>query len=122
MKSRSDSIRLSEKHGVNPSVTVCPFCFQDVGVALFGLLPNDEEAPRRVADSELCDECKNHMRQGFLIRERDRDMMTGRLWVVRTETMEEMFGEEFASQGHAWITPDQAQAMGLYERENQEDA
>lgn len=51
-------IRLSKKHGVNPSVTVCAVCGKDLGVALFGRLKGDVEAPRKVFDAEPCDDCK----------------------------------------------------------------
>lgn len=51
-------IRLSKKHGVNPSIMVCPCCSKDVGVALLGQLPKDAEAPMHIADSEPCKECK----------------------------------------------------------------
>lgn len=30
----SKNIRLSEKHGVNPSITVCPICSKEIGIAL----------------------------------------------------------------------------------------
>ena len=43
-------IRLSEKHGVNPSIGVCFYCNQDNGeVVLPGRLPDDREAPRRAS-------------------------------------------------------------------------
>ena len=53
----SKSITLSEKHGVNPSITCCEVCGKETGVALFGRLKGDAEAPRKVAMG-LCDDCK----------------------------------------------------------------
>lgn len=67
----SNSIRLSPKHGVNPSVTVCFWCGGDIGVALFGRMGrDDDEAPRRVViDYDPCDKCKADFAQGFTLIE-----------------------------------------------------
>ena len=43
----SKNIILSEKHGVNSSITVCPICDKEIGIALLGKLKGDEEAPRK---------------------------------------------------------------------------
>ena len=44
------SIKVSEKHGVNPSMEVCFICGQDTGaILLLGRLPGDKEAPRHAA-------------------------------------------------------------------------
>ena len=53
----SKNIILSEKHGVNPSITVCPICGKEIGIALLGKLKGDEEAPRYI-QGDICDECK----------------------------------------------------------------
>lgn len=50
-------IILSEKHGVNPSITVCPICGKEIDIALLGKLKEDEEAPRYI-QGDICDECK----------------------------------------------------------------
>lgn len=63
----SGSIRLSEKHGVNPTLLVCFLCGKETGVALLGLLKGDAEAPRRMCDREPCDECKGYMEQGVIL-------------------------------------------------------
>lgn len=63
----SGSIRLSEKHGVNPSVLVCFLCGGDAGVALLGRLKDDAEAPSRVCDREPCRECKSYMERGVIL-------------------------------------------------------
>lgn len=61
-------ILLSERHGVNPAVTQCFVCMKDVGVALFGRMRNDREAPHRVClDEEPCDECKKYMEKGIIL-------------------------------------------------------
>lgn len=52
----SKGIRVSEKHGVNPSITICPICGKETGIALLGKLKGDEEAPMRML-SDPCDDC-----------------------------------------------------------------
>jgi hypothetical protein len=39
-----DSIRLSEKHGVNPSLMLCFYCGEASGVALLGRLKGDQDS------------------------------------------------------------------------------
>lgn len=43
----SKGIRVSEKHGVNPSITICPICGKETSIALLGKLKGDKEAPRK---------------------------------------------------------------------------
>lgn len=64
---RDKGIRLSEKHGVNPSLMLCPYCGKSTGIALFGKLEDDKEAPRSVVGSDLCDECKKKIQDGFVL-------------------------------------------------------
>lgn len=52
------SIKLSKKHGVNPTLLICPICKKDVGIGLLGRLKGDAEAPRQMY-GELCDDCKS---------------------------------------------------------------
>lgn len=52
----SKGIRVSEKHGVNPSITICPICGKETGIALLGKLKGDEETPRKII-GDLCDDC-----------------------------------------------------------------
>lgn len=49
-------VTLSKKHGVNPSIIVCPICGKETGIALLGKLKRDEEAPMRML-SDPCDDC-----------------------------------------------------------------
>ena len=77
-------IYLDEQHGVNPSITTCFWCGEDVGIALFGkLLPKQKAAlresgfdlgddgktaPRRVClDRSPCDKCLKHMDMGVIL-------------------------------------------------------
>jgi len=71
------SLRLSEKHGVNPSIQQCFVCMKDMGVVLFGKIntgrsskpaDRDPRAPYKVClDQEPCDECKKHMETGIIL-------------------------------------------------------
>lgn len=65
------SIRLSEKHGVNPMLMTCFWCGENRGdIALLGKLKGDAEAPRHVVlDYEPCDQCKEKMDKGIMIAE-----------------------------------------------------
>jgi hypothetical protein len=117
------SIRVSEKHGVNPSVEICFFCMKEVGVVLFGKMSaarkkkmfphetgyfdeeNDAEAPRRVCINKVpCAECKKWMEQGVILisydpkrsdpKNSDDPHRTGGWVVVREELIRKMFSTE----------------------------
>lgn len=64
-------IRLSEKHGLNPTIPICPFCGKEKNeIALLGKLPDDTKAPMyAIIDHEPCDECKNAMSKGVTLIE-----------------------------------------------------
>lgn len=65
-----DYIRVSKKHGVNPSITLCFWCGKSKGIALLGQLPNDAEAPKEaVFDYEPCDACHDIWQQGVPVLE-----------------------------------------------------
>lgn len=67
----NDSIRLSPKHGVNPTIPVCFWCGRDKGeVALLGKIgkskTKDPEAPKRmILDYKPCDKCKELFSKGI---------------------------------------------------------
>ncbi len=93
----SKSIKLSPKHGVNPSVTHCECCGKEIGIALFGKLKEDKEAPRDVAMG-LCDDCQKVIdAKGLMIIEvRDGETgknpyRTGRLVGITKDAKERMF-------------------------------
>lgn len=63
-------IRLSEKHGANPSIDVCFFCGKDKSVIMFGRLKDDAKAPKRVVSGYVpCPECMKKMQEGRAIIE-----------------------------------------------------
>lgn len=52
------SIKLSKKHGVNPSLLICPICGKELSIVLLGRLKGDEKAPMTIKGQELCEDCK----------------------------------------------------------------
>jgi len=93
-----DSITLSPKHGVNPSITHCPICGKETGVALLGRLKGDAEAPRDIRDTHPCPDCQAVLNKGgnFIIETRDGEsgdnpFRTGRIVAVTTEAAERLF-------------------------------
>lgn len=63
------SIKVSPKHGVNPTIPVCFFCGQPKNeIALLGRLKGDAEAPMHsILDYQPCDECREKFSQGVLL-------------------------------------------------------
>ena len=93
----NDGIILSPKHGVNPSVTHCECCGKEIGIALFGRMKDDAEAPRDVAMG-LCDDCQKVVdSKGLMIIEvRDGETgknpyRTGRIVGITKDARERMF-------------------------------
>ena len=62
-------IRLSEEHGVNPSVCKCWYCLQEsTGLILAGEIKGDREMPHEgVYDMNPCDKCKGFMERGIIL-------------------------------------------------------
>ena len=50
-------ITLSKKHGLNPSMVICPICGKKESIAILGHIKGDKEAPRYI-QGDICDECK----------------------------------------------------------------
>jgi hypothetical protein len=66
----SKGIKLSEKHGVNPAITVCFFCGKETGIAMLGKLKGDVKAPKRIVANYIpCEDCKKRMEQGRVVIE-----------------------------------------------------
>jgi hypothetical protein len=94
----SKGIYLSKKHGLNPSLEVCPVCGEDVGVILFGKLKanrtdRDPEAPRRTYLSlEPCGKCKEKIGDGLVIYEsEDGKNITGNVIAITREAATRIF-------------------------------
>lgn len=64
------SIKISAKHGVNPSMDMCFWCGEAKGIVLFGKLKGDVEAPREVISGyKPCDKCISGMSLGITLIE-----------------------------------------------------
>ena len=90
MGSRKNII-LSKKYGLNPSVTHCVCCGDEIGVALFGDSYKDKdgkkaEAPRDVYMG-LCDRCQGVVDQGGVLIIEVRDGEEGKEDPYRTGRM-----------------------------------
>ena len=83
-----DSIRLSEKHGVNPSLITCFQCNKDTGVALLGRLPNDKGAPRSIPDNKLCDTCEKEYILCLEVESEAYSKPTGRVLTLKRSALE----------------------------------
>ena len=93
----SKSITLSPKHGLNPSITHCECCGKEIGIAMFGRLKGDKEAPRDVAMG-YCEDCQKVIdQQGLMIIEvyngtsGSNPERTGRIVGITKEAKERMF-------------------------------
>ena len=61
----SRGIPISKKHGVNPTMLICPICHHETNsLALLGRLPGDAEAPLYSFDREPCDDCRGVIEAG----------------------------------------------------------
>lgn len=67
----SKGIKISPKHGLNPTIPVCFWCGKQKNeIALMGRMENDIEAPKNmVLDYEPCEECQSHMAMGVAVLE-----------------------------------------------------
>jgi hypothetical protein len=63
MNRNKESITLSPKHGVNPSILHCQCCGKEYGIGLAGRLKDDAEAPKDVMYG-FCDDCQKVIDQG----------------------------------------------------------
>ncbi len=111
-------IRISKKHGVNPSLEQCFVCGEDIGVILFGRLPEDKKAPRQVClNQEPCDKCKKYMEQGIiLISVKDEEPSnnphrTGGWAVVKEEALLRVINDPKLLEKRMIFVPDSAWAM-----------
>lgn len=121
------TIRLSPRHGVNPSLDCCFFCMKPKGLALFGQLRGDQEAPRHVVtDHEPCNECKGWMEQGVVLisvdesktEDKQNPWRTGGYCVVTEEAVRRFvtppeLAEDICKKRVAFIPDDAWDKLGL---------
>jgi len=71
--SKSKSIRVHPKYGVNPTIPVCVWCGKERNeVAMLGAAYKEEAPMRMILDYEPCDDCKDKMKLGVAIIEASR--------------------------------------------------
>lgn len=96
-------MRISKKHGLNPTIPLCPYCGESKNeIILTGYEGekwakrnghSDGQMPMHVrveGDITPCDECK---KKGIAVAEVESDddrTLTGRLWVIREEAIREI--------------------------------
>lgn len=106
---REKGIRVSEKYGVNPSLTLCFWCGKQTGIAFYGKLKGDVEAPEYTFTGyDFCDDCKEKLKNGIaLIEVIDTPKVeglppiqgnlypTGGIIGLTVEAVRGMFGEDY---------------------------
>ncbi|MFA5424820.1 MAG: hypothetical protein WC374_13280 [Phycisphaerae bacterium] len=115
-------IKLSAKHGVNPSMSRCIICGGAGNeIILFGRLPGDAEAPRLgpVTSLEPCEKCrKQYLDEGVLLVEMDgtpRDENpTGRIAVLKNEAFNRIFNVPLPPKKIAMIPVEVSDRLGLF--------
>ena len=112
---KTKSIRVSQKHGVNPTIPICFWCGKEKNeIALLGKLPGDAEAPRStwlIGDYEPCDECRKIFEQGVhLVEAADHPVIhekqppwhgaypTGKHFVLKERAIRGIFAPETAEE------------------------
>jgi hypothetical protein len=99
----SASIRLSEKHGVNPTIPVCFFCGEPKDeIVLMGRLKDDKKSPKNVCiDKVPCDRCKKYMEIGVMLisvkdgcTDRENPYRTGNIAVITKEAAKNILGSD----------------------------
>lgn len=125
---KNENIRISEKHGLNPSMIKCPVCGNDDGIALLGKInSNDDEAPRFMLNTSPCEKCnqdfETYKTKGFIFfvidDEFDRDRNKNKtpwqyfnsLHVVKHEAIKDFNIDK--SKGAAFLTLSLAKQIGL---------
>lgn len=66
----SNSVKISPRHGLNPSIPICFWCGEEKNeVVLLGKMnKEDSEAPRRILiDYKPCEKCKKAFEQGIQV-------------------------------------------------------
>jgi len=83
-------IRLSEKHGLNPSLQKCFYCGNHKGILIPGRIKGDQKMPMEViTDLEPCEKCPDQIQHPekynavILIEADKKEGPTGRFVVLR---------------------------------------
>lgn len=95
MTRKKDSITVSPKYGINPSLLKCPLCGKHTGIALLGKLKGDIEAPRETTGG-LCDECRAKYVTCIVVKDEKSAADTGkRIFLPREAVTEKLRDREY---------------------------
>ena len=121
------SIKLSDKHGGNPSLVICFWCGSKTGeIILTGRLSKDAESPKHmIADYKFCEKCDKLREGNATIIEVSTTPLerptiqhnvwpTGRFWVVKKDFM----GLDKHIDSVGMVTEEDARKAGLYGSEH----
>lgn len=97
----SDSIKISAKHGVNPSSTICSLCGNENGeLLLVGGLHNDDELLGHIVHNNgPCHRCREYVQKGIILIGVDDNyteeccVMSGHFAVVSGTFVEKLFAD-----------------------------
>lgn len=90
------SVRVSPKHGLNPSLVVCPICEEPTSIALLGRLKKDVEAPHYIKDVHLCDKCKQKYITLIIVESEENPIETGGIaYILRESVVESLRGYDY---------------------------
>jgi hypothetical protein len=97
-------IRLSKKHGANPTIPKCYLCGEDKNeIILAGQMKKDMQAPQGMVWDKLpCGTCADYMKQGIIFisvdqdksTDKDNPYRTGGWAVVKEKVIKEMISDE----------------------------
>lgn len=105
---KEKGIKLSPKHGVNPSILRCFACGEEMGIALLGRInKEDDEAPKEIMDGSLCPNCQSAVNKGGLIIVETKEEKaetaqdrTGRMVIVSKEYKERLLANSDNKDGY----------------------
>ncbi len=119
------SVKLSQKHGVNPSMLACFVCGNEYGVALLGRLKGDAEAPHQfTSPHDWCDDCRKMSKKGvWLVKVRDGEEgdnphRLGHVVLVKDEALRRMItpaelAEDIIKQRMAYVPAEVWEKVGI---------
>lgn len=89
-----NSIKISEKFGLNPSIDTCTICGNDIGIVLLGESYVDpksgevKEAPKYLCTGNICDECKKIIDNGgIFFVECNNNVLSGNRIAIKEEAV-----------------------------------
>ena len=120
----SGSIRLHEKHGLNPTIPTCFWCGKDKNeIALLGAAYPGQAPMHMVIDRVPCGNCTADMAKGITLVEatgRSDPQPTGTWCVITEDAAKRMFNVDLMTHRKAYIDPETWGKLGL-PRENSKD-